>query len=167
MSLAFHTATTRDIPALIALQQQIWEPTYRPILEPDQIKYMFDTIYSPDALAEQMGPKNHTFVLAYAESTLIGFAAFSEDAEAGSYKLHKLYVLPTVQGRGWGRQLLEEVVRRCQRLEGSRLLLNVNRHNPALQFYIRQGFAIVREEDIPIGPYWMNDFVMELPLQKL
>jgi hypothetical protein len=26
------------------------------------------------------------------------------------------------------------------------------------------GFAIAYEEDIPIGPYWMNDFVMRKEL---
>ena len=43
--------------------------------------------------------------------------------------------------------------------------LNVNRHNPALAFYERLGFQQHREEDIPIGPYWMNDYVMRKELR--
>jgi diamine N-acetyltransferase len=38
--------------------------------------------------------------------------------------------------------------------------LNVNRHNPAKSFYEKIGFTVLREEDVPIGPYWMNDYVM-------
>jgi hypothetical protein len=38
--------------------------------------------------------------------------------------------------------------------------LNVNRYNKAKSFYEKMGFAVAYEEDIPIGKYWMNDFVM-------
>ena len=43
------------------------------------------------------------------------------------------------------------------------LELNVNRYNKnALQFYTKQGFAIIKEEDIAIGKgFFMNDFVMQ------
>jgi ribosomal protein S18 acetylase RimI-like enzyme len=41
----------------------------------------------------------------------------------------------------------------------------VNRHNRALHFYEKQGFKIIREEDIDIGSgYFMNDYVMELTI---
>ncbi|RZK15387.1 MAG: GNAT family N-acetyltransferase, partial [Hymenobacter sp.] len=53
---------------------------------------------------------------------------------------------------------------RAQQAGGRTLELNVNRHNPALAFYERQGFAQHREEDIAIGPYWMNDFVLRKDL---
>ena len=38
--------------------------------------------------------------------------------------------------------------------------LNVNRHNKAKNFYEKMGFQVAYEEDIPIGKYWMNDYVM-------
>ncbi|MGA0558683.1 GNAT family N-acetyltransferase [Larkinella sp. VNQ87] len=165
MSLTFQTATPNDIDAIIALQEQIWEPTYRAILDREQIDYMFQRIYSKEALLDQMTTQQHVFVLAYSEDRLTGFAAFSRSAsEADRFKLHKIYVLPSEQGRGTGRFLLEEVVRRCWEDGGNWLYLNVNRYNKARQFYERQGFRVVREEDIPIGPYWMNDYVMEKPL---
>lgn len=50
MSLVFQKATVADIPDLILLQKQIWEPTYRTLLSPEQIEYMFQQIYSPAAL---------------------------------------------------------------------------------------------------------------------
>jgi ribosomal protein S18 acetylase RimI-like enzyme len=42
--------------------------------------------------------------------------------------------------------------------------LNVNRNNEAKEFYKKLGFKIIREEDIPIGQYWMNDYVMRLTI---
>jgi len=44
------------------------------------------------------------------------------------------------------------------------LELNVNRNNPAKGFYKKMGYAVVYEEDISIGPYWMNDYVMRKDL---
>lgn len=158
-------ATPADIPALIALQTQIWEPSYRAILTQEQIRYMFDLIYSPEALASQMTEQGHTFLLASNEQAeLVGFAAFGPTDDAATFKLHKIYVLPQTQGIGTGRTLLTEVENRIRALGGQTLHLNVNRYNPAKTFYERQGFAVTREEDIPIGPYWMNDFVMEKAL---
>ncbi|GAB3902062.1 GNAT family N-acetyltransferase [Larkinella knui] len=165
MSLAFKTATRSDIDSIIALQEQIWEPTYRPILDPEQIRYMFEAIYSKEALLDQMTNENQVFILAYRDQKLTGFAAYSRNASDDErFKLHKIYVLPSEQGKGTGRFLLEEVMRRCRAAGGNRLSLNVNRYNKARQFYERLGFVVVREEDIPIGPYWMNDYVLEKEL---
>ncbi|KAA9356622.1 GNAT family N-acetyltransferase [Larkinella humicola] len=165
MSLEFKTATLSDIDSIIALQELIWEPTYRAILDQEQITYMFQAIYSQEALREQMTVEKQEFILAFSDQKLTGFAAFSRnEANDERFKLHKIYVLPTEQGKGTGRLLLEEVIRRCLSAGGNRLYLNVNRYNKARQFYERLGFEVVREEDIPIGPYWMNDFVLEKPL---
>ncbi|QJW89936.1 GNAT family N-acetyltransferase [Spirosoma taeanense] len=158
-------AQPADIPAIIQLQQQIWEPTYRAILSADQITYMFEAMYSPEVLANQMTTQGHTFVLAEDADQLLGFAAFAPlEPESPIFKLHKIYVLPVTQGTGLGKHLLSEVESRCRSLGGTELLLNVNRYNPARGFYEKQGFRVIREEDIAIGPYWMNDFVMAKPL---
>ncbi|RAK00448.1 acetyltransferase (GNAT) family protein [Larkinella arboricola] len=165
MSYELKTATVADIDAIIALQEKIWEPTYRAILDQEQINYMFQTIYSKEALLDQMIKEQHEFVLVYEEGQLTGFASFSRNpAEPERFKLHKIYVLPAEQGKGAGRLLLDEVIRRSLTAGGNRLYLNVNRYNKARQFYERLGFQMVREEDIPIGPYWMNDFVLEKEL---
>ncbi|MCK8493908.1 GNAT family N-acetyltransferase [Spirosoma sp. RP8] len=164
------TASPDDIPAIIRLQEQIWEPTYRSILAPDQIAYMFTMMYSPEALQEQMTTRGHTFVLLEIEHDdqapeLRGFAAFSAyRPDDKSFKLHKIYVLPATQGSGLGRALLTEVENRCRAKGGEELLLNVNRYNKARTFYEKVGFRVVGEEDIAIGPYWMNDYSMSKSL---
>jgi GNAT superfamily N-acetyltransferase len=76
-----------------------------------------------------------------------------------------LYVLTGRQGKGLGKTILDFI--RAEILpQGARVLqLNVNRHNTARQFYEKMGFSVIREEDIDIGSnYFMNDYVMELPL---
>lgn len=137
MTTNLRTATPDDIPAIIALQTQIWEPTYRTILSPEQIEYMFEHLYSPGALTGQMTTGRQTFILAEAdtelpEPELVGFASFGlardvADLPVGqAFRLHKIYVLAGTQGSGVGRQLLNEVELRCWQDGGNELLLNVN-----------------------------------------
>lgn len=161
MKVNLRTATVNDIPAIIKMQEQTWEPTYREILTREQIDYMFDLMYSPDALTSQMTHLGHSFVLAEEEGVVLGFASFNlNDTDNRIFKLQKIYVLPGTQGRGIGKLLLDEVEKQCRKRGGHTLWLNVNRYNKAKQFYERQGFRVLREEDIPIGPYWMNDYLM-------
>jgi ribosomal protein S18 acetylase RimI-like enzyme len=76
-------------------------------------------------------------------------------------------VLPECQGTGAGKILMDEVIKRTADAGNKSLLLNVNRDNPALGFYKKKGFEIIKTEDIDIGNgYFMNDYVMELKIAK-
>lgn len=154
-----------SIPVIRQLADDTWWTTYRPILAEEQIRYMLDTIYSEDALQRVMTEGAQRFLLLTDDAIPQGFAGYGarpEDAQV--WKLHKLYVLPATQGKGYGRALIQAVRERALAAGARSLDLNVNRYNPAYQFYLKQGFRVLREEDIAIGPYWMNDYVMRLDL---
>ena len=53
-SFATLQASVADIPTIIEIQEKTWEPTYRDILSKEQIDFMFEKIYSPESLADQM-----------------------------------------------------------------------------------------------------------------
>lgn len=161
--LHIQPATEQDIPTIIELAEATWEPTYRFIISKEQIDYMYRVIYTPASLRRQMREQHHQFLLAYVDGHPSGFASYSEKPE-GVYHLNKIYVLPSHQGQGLGQRLVLAVESAVREAGGKVLELNVNRHNPALAFYERQGFAQHREEDIPIGPYWMNDYVLRKEL---
>jgi GNAT superfamily N-acetyltransferase len=153
-------ATFSDLPVIIHLAEATWAPTYSSILSQEQIDYMFGEIYSEETLAKQM-QEGQTFLLFYEEENPVGFAAYSVKDEAeGLYKLNKIYLLPQFQGKGYGKALLTAAEEEVKQLGASALDLNVNRHNKAKQFYERCGYSVHLQEDIPIGPYWMNDYVM-------
>lgn len=163
-------ATLTDIPTIIRLAEATWEPTYRFIISGEQLEYMYRVIYSPAALKRQMTEQRHQFLVAYVGGEPAGFASFSpQPAETGAdgttgYKLHKIYVLPTRQGQGLGQYLIEAVEVAARTAGGHFLDLNVNRYNPAIAFYERRGFVRQREVDVPIGPYFMNDYIMRKSL---
>ena len=160
-----YEATEKDIPAIIQIAEMTWWPTYSSFISIEQIRYMLDSIYSPEAIANAIASRSQTFLILSDENAPKGFAAFGVRADDHkTYKLHKLYVLPETHGKGYGKKLIEDVKRRVREHQGTRLDLNVNRFNPAKEFYGKMGFTIIKEEDIPIGPYWMNDFVMQVDI---
>ena len=162
-AILIQPATERDIPTIVQLAEATWEPTYRFIISKEQLEYMYRVIYTPVSLRRQMREQHHQFLLASVDGQPAGFASYSEKPE-GVFHLHKIYVQPAQQGLGLGQRLIGAVEEAARQAGGRVLELNVNRHNPAQAFYERQGFQQHREENIPIGPYWMNDFVMRKEL---
>lgn len=164
LNLSIHKASPADIPVIRDLALQIWPATYQAILTPGQVDYMLNLFYSEDSLREQMG---HTrFIIVKENDIPVGFASYGS-IEPGVYKLNKIYVLLSQQGKGTGRYIIGQVVNDIRLLGASRLQLNVNRFNRARDFYKKLGFAVIGEEDIDIGNgYYMNDYVMEMNLEK-
>jgi len=165
-------ATINDVETIRDLAYKTWWEAYAPILEPEQITYMLGEIYSVEKITAQITDGTQTYLLliesAYAvggEDKPVAFAAYSQREEDPEiYKLHKLYCLPETQGKGYGKILINEVAAKTVEAGKHTLDLNVNRHNKAKTFYEKMGLRVVYEEDIPIGKYWMNDYVMRKEL---
>lgn len=151
------------IPIVQDLIRRIWYPTYENILTEQQSAYMLDQMYAAGVLTDQMEHQGQVFLLVYEDDKPVGFAAFECNYKGGTAcKLHKIYLLPAMQGRGVGKLLLHDVADRARQLGQHTLLLNVNRFNVAIDFYKSQGFHVIAEEDIDIGNgYFMNDYLME------
>jgi GNAT superfamily N-acetyltransferase len=158
-------ATVNDVATIIGIAEKTWWPTYGPILSKEQIAYMLGILYSEEKIYHQVVTGEQTFLLLMEDGKPVAFAGYSPREENPEiYKLHKLYCLPQTQGKGYGKVLIDEVSRRVVAIGKHILDLNVNRHNKAKSFYEKMGFTIAYEEDIPIGEYWMNDFVMRKEL---
>ncbi|MBS7564328.1 GNAT family N-acetyltransferase [Mucilaginibacter sp. Bleaf8] len=158
-------AAPADATLIVDLAQQTWWPTYSEILSDEQITYMLQTIYNPAKIEQQIATGEQHYLILEEDSQPVGFAAYSPREENPEiYKLHKLYCLPQTQGKGYGKLLINTVAEKVRQAGKHILELNVNRYNKALNFYEKMGFIIAYEEDIAIGPYWMNDFVMRKEL---
>lgn len=151
-----------DIPLIADLAERTWPQTYGDYISEEQLRYMLDRMYNKGELLGQMR-KGHIFLIATEDSRDVGFAGFSLiNPEEYAYKLHKLYVLPEMHGKGVGKILMNEVVDIARKNNGKTLQLNVNRNNKAKDFYERAGFKIKETVDLEIGNgFYMNDYVME------
>jgi GNAT superfamily N-acetyltransferase len=130
---------------------------------------MMDMIYSKPALKKQMETEHHQFIVCYEDETPVAFASYSPKNREGKtvFRLHKIYILPGLQGKGLGKLLIDFITSDIIP-QGSEILeLNVNRYNPAKKFYEKLGFIVSSEEDIDIGNgYYMNDYVMSKPIRN-
>ncbi len=163
--LQIRMADEDDINIIGWLAQHIWPVAYKDIITSAQLEYMLQLIYSPEALKQQMD-NEHQFLIAELEEEPVAFASYSSVNADGLFKIHKLYVLPELHGKGIGAALLDFIAEEIVALGGMVLRLNMNRNNKAKTFYEKNGFKIVGEEDIDIGNnFFMNDYVMEKKLR--
>lgn len=153
-------ATTEDISLIRELTFKVWPQTYAAIISKEQIDYMLEMMYSEASLQKQMD-EGCRFIIASEKEDPVGFASYQE-IEDGVFKLHKIYVLLSQQGKGTGKFIIDHIVYKIKSQNAKALQLQVNRYNKAKGFYEKLGFTVLKEINLDIGGgYFMNDYVME------
>ncbi|WP_125722938.1 GNAT family N-acetyltransferase [Flavobacterium ustbae] len=155
-------ASLNDIAKIQEIANITWPITYGEILTAEQLEYMLDLIYSDEALSKQIQNKEQLFYLISDANSVIGFIGIEHNYKNEAItKIHKIYLLPETQGKGYGKIVFEEIQKMALENNSSALLLNVNRFNTALNFYKKLGFEIKETVDIEIGNgFLMEDYVM-------
>jgi GNAT superfamily N-acetyltransferase len=159
-------ANRADIPVVGRLARTIWHAHYPGIITPEQIEYMLERGYSPEALEGFLGRPDRGLELAIADGVPAGFAAWYVTGDPAEAKLDKLYVLPSHQRHGLGGGLIRRVAELAGAAGATRLVLNDNKRNDrAIRAYGRYGFAIRESVVVDIGNgFVMDDYVMASPL---
>jgi len=163
MKAEIRDAQIHDVSIIQKIAQETWPHAYGSILSAAQLKYMLDALYAEHVLRQLIETQQQHFLLLTKDEIPLAFAAYGL-LHHHTYKLHKLYILPAHQGKGYGKKLIEEVIHRLREIRQTKLLLNVNRQNNAVEFYKKIGFRTIRNEDTPIGPFWMHDYLMQIKL---
>lgn len=156
-------ATTKDIPLIRQLAEQVFPETYKNIITPEQCRYMMEMMYSEESLRRQMTKEGHVYQLLSVDGEAAGYVSV-QPIESDLYELQKIYVLPRFQGRHLGRTLFDAAVALVKKLhpEPCRIFLHVNRYNKAKTFYEHLGLKVTKQGDYNIGHgYFMNDYIME------
>ncbi|MCT7351929.1 GNAT family N-acetyltransferase [Streptomyces sp. 15-116A] len=140
--------TAGDCDAVAEIRVRGWRHAYRGMV-PQAYLDGLDTAADAERHRARLEHSDGLVVNLVAESgdgALVGWAAFGpyRDGEAltGDAELYALYLRPEYIGRGVGRALLTEAVRRCASAGRPRMLLWVVKANTrARRFYARAGFA--------------------------
>ncbi|MBS5797700.1 MAG: GNAT family N-acetyltransferase [Dysgonomonas mossii] len=159
-------ATTDHIYNIQVLSNVIWPATFSNILSQEQISYMMDMMYSTSSLEKQINELNHHYLLAEEDGEYLGYLSYELNYKGTPItKIHKIYVLPSIQGKGVGRLFIDAVSKLALKNNNTLLSLNVNRYNKAIDFYKRMGFDFFTSENIDIGNgFLMEDYVMNKDL---
>ena len=159
-------ATTKDIALIHQMAWVVFPHTYHIILNPEQIDYMMEWMYSEKSLQKQMEEDGHIYYLAFKDDEPAGYLSIQPEGEH-VFHLQKIYVLPSFQGMNLGKLLFEQAIKAIKELHPApcQMRLNVNRQNKALTFYEKMGMTKVDEGDFPIGNgFYMNDYIMGLDI---
>lgn len=158
-------ASNEQLSIIRDLAYQIWPDTYGATHTNEELNYMLNKFYSIESLENQRS-NGHIFILASDNEMNLGFASYEVNSENSSKtKIHKLYVLPHIQGKGIGKTLVDYIKKEALSHHDIALFLNVNKLNKAQQFYHHYGFSITKDIIIDIGNgFVMDDYVMELNL---
>lgn len=166
-------ANLADRTLIRSIAEHTWPSTYGHIISQAQIDFMLNWMYSDDSLAEQF-TKGQEFYIASLNGEDVGFCSVSNEgientennnevSNFTAHKLNKLYVLPSAHGTGSGKALLNKAVEIAKAAESTSLFLQVNKHNNAYTFYLKNGFTKEKEFKFDIGNgFYMDDYVMRL-----
>lgn len=134
------TAGERDLEAIRDLLVETWHATYDAIYGAEKVSQINDEWHSPKALRARLDKPRSEFLVAD-DGVAIAGVAYAE-ASGETALLKQLYVRPSMQGRGVGGLLLDEVEGSFP--EARKLQLEVEEANgKAVTFYVAQGFAKV------------------------
>ncbi|MDL2255771.1 GNAT family N-acetyltransferase [Parabacteroides sp. OttesenSCG-928-G06] len=165
---SIRTAKTNDNLLINSLASRIWGATYGNILTPEQLHYMFDAMYAPENIIRQMTEQGHTYFIIYNDGEPCGYFSL-EQKDDDTYIFQKIYALPEMQGTGMGRYMIEQGIAYLRNIHPTpfKVMLYVNRENPAVGFYQHLGFQIADTRDHHIGNgYYMNDYIMEKLMEE-
>mgnify|MGYP000433044306 FL=1 len=158
-------AILSDIPTIKEIAEKAWRPTYDHILTEQQTLYMLDLMYNSLTLENQI-KGNIAFFMVDLEQETVGYFAL-ENIDDKIVKLHKLYLDPTQKQKGLGRKIIQYIRDWTLKNQRESIILNVNKNNSAVQFYLKMGFIIIEELILDIGEgYVMDDYVMQLNLRS-
>jgi len=161
--------SVESISEIRRLSDEIWKQVYPSIVPMAQIEYMLSTWYSTTGLTEQMEQLGHQFILVEWNEEAVGYASYSmkRENQPERFRVHKLYLQPSMHGKGIGRGILKFIAAESIPLGCKELELNVHKRNPAVGFYQHVGFTI--EQDIVTvieHGHVLDDYVMALDLIK-
>jgi len=155
-------ATEEHLPAIAGLAAVTWRACYPGIITMEQIDYMLVRMYAPEVLRDEIQSQGIHYDCLFMDGKMAGFASYGPTSKPGEMKLHKLYLLPELHGRGLGSRLLQHVEREVRHPGARRLILSVNKRNAkAIAAYQRNGFVIADSVVTDIGHgFVMDDFIM-------
>ncbi|MCC2590956.1 GNAT family N-acetyltransferase [Chryseobacterium sp. MFBS3-17] len=156
-------ASEADIPLLQKIAEESWRANYEGILSTAQMDYMLAQMYGNAALtAHFSNPDYEYYIIQPEDGKNVGLLGFEHHYEPGTTKLHRIYLLKECKGRGFGKQTMDFLKKEVAQLGDQRIILNVNKGNPALAFYQSQGFQVYDEGVFDIGSgFVMDDYLME------
>lgn len=148
---------------LYKLAVEINRDHYADITGVEQVDYMMKKFMSPSVSMEKIG-KGSSYFFVNDNGENAGY--FCLDYNGEEVFLSKLYLKKNVRGKGFARQIFEEIKDLSRKAKAKYITLTVNRGNVnSIAVYKKLGFYVYKEAVTDIGGgYVMDDYFMKYDL---
>ena len=141
----FRDATAEDAGLISHIYSSSWRKSYRGLISADYLERLPDEYWVP-SMRSWLDSGRLEALLIYEDKQPIGCACYGRgrDEDHGDWgEIVSIYLLPEWMGKGYGKQLFEETMRRLQTQGFTRFYLWMIRGNDrAAGFYARHGFKV-------------------------
>lgn len=148
---------------LYKLAVEINRDHYADITGVEQVDYMMKKFMSPSVSMEKIG-KGASYFFVSENNENIGYVCLEYMGK--EVFLSKLYLKKSARGKGYARQIFEEIKALCRKADAEYITLTVNRGNVnSIAVYKKLGFYVYKEGVTDIGGgYVMDDYFMKYDL---
>jgi ribosomal protein S18 acetylase RimI-like enzyme len=166
MTLALRRATDADARTLSRVAMQTFTVTFGHLYPQEDLQDFLHANYDVAECERLLADDRYAVWLLEDDGVAVGHALAGPcglphpEVTDADGELKRLYVLPSAQNGGWGRQLLEKALAWLERDGPRRIWISVWSQNLGAQrFYQRWGFAKVAEYEFPVGRVRDHEFM--------
>ena len=168
-NISFQLCSIQDLPALQILCITTFYAAYNSKNTPKNMQKYLSSAFNAQQLSEEILNPNNQYIFLKKGNTNIGYFKINENEAQTEFQtkntleLERIYVLPELQGNGFGKVILEETIKIAKSKGKSKVWLGVWKNNPnAVRFYERNGFSIVGVHDFMFVNEVQSDWIMEI-----
>lgn len=130
-----------DIERVRAIAAHTWKDTYSSFIPEDIQDKTLKEAYSQETMDKRFN--SSITLVAESNEEIMGYAFFSGNLTSKEVFLESLYVHPSHQGKGVGKQLYLTGLKKFEK--PTSISLTVYKGNPNISFYEKQGFNAIKE----------------------
>ncbi|MEM9888544.1 MAG: GNAT family N-acetyltransferase [Bacteroidota bacterium] len=171
MNTQIRKATLIDLEPLRKLAKSTFIATYAHLNDPDVFQDYLNQAFAPVAFQRELAHAQSLFYLIEEQGHIPAYIKLNLDKAEGDLKeedcieLERIYIEKSMQGKGYGKQLIEKAME-VGKENGKKILwLGVWEHNSkAIQFYEKCGFQYFGTHIFTLGKEEQTDYLMKREL---
>ena len=174
MSSPLRITLAKATPAVAAqlaeLSRQTFHDTFAADNRPEDMAAYEAKAFGPDIQLAELQDRENTFLLAYLNAELVGYAKLRDNSglglaegqdPAGRLEVERLYVRQDWLGTGLGAALMRGALALAEQLACSAVVLGVwEKNERALVFYQRFGFRQIGQHPFRLGQDVQTDLIL-------
>lgn len=173
MDIKFEAVTNKTRELYCKLGIKAYKEHYLHLWKNNDPTPYFEESFTIDVVRHELKDNSSSLWLIHMGDTAIGILKLIKDAPIGPYNskkailLEKIYILNKFSGKGIGSLALSWVEKYCMDSDKQVLWLEAMQKGPALKFYLKNGYHILKEKQLKFDLVLDKEKPMYVLLKKI